>query len=184
MPEPQTLDFDPEALRARYRAERERRIRPDGASQYQQPVGEFGTYDQDPHADPEFTRAPLHDRVEAVVVGGGFGGLLAGARLRQAGVQEIRVIEKGADFGGTWYWNRYPGIHCDIESYVYLPLLEELAYVPRWKYSPGEEIREHAQAIARHFGLYEHACFQTQVTELRWHEHESEWSVRTDRVRM
>ncbi|MFE7271731.1 flavin-containing monooxygenase [Streptomyces sp. NPDC057623] len=188
MPEPQDpnndvqeLDFDPDALRARYRAERERRVRPDGSAQYRHLAGEFGVDDQDPHADPEFSREPLRDRVEAVVVGGGFGGLLAGARLRQAGVQEIRVIEKGGDFGGTWYWNRYPGIHCDIESYVYLPLLEEIGYVPRWKYSPGEEIREHAQAVARHFGLYEHACFQTQVTELRWDEEESEWTVRTDR---
>ncbi|MEY9990894.1 cation diffusion facilitator CzcD-associated flavoprotein CzcO [Streptomyces sp. V4I8] len=188
MPEPQDLtddvrdlDFDPEALRAKYRAERERRIRPDGSAQYRHLAGEFGVDDQDPYAEPEFTRAPVRDRVEAVVVGGGFGGLLAGARLRQAGVREIRVIEKGGDFGGTWYWNRYPGIHCDIESYVYLPLLEELGHVPRWKYSPGEEIREHAQAVARHFGLYEHACFQTQVTELRWDEGESEWIVGTDR---
>ncbi|MFE6621377.1 flavin-containing monooxygenase [Streptomyces sp. NPDC057740] len=181
MPEPRHLEFDLEALRAKYRAERERRIRPDGSAQYQQPVGEFEAFDQDPHADPEFTREPLRDRVEVVVVGGGFGGLLAGARLRQAGVQEIRVVEKGADFGGTWYWNRYPGIHCDIESYIYLPLLEELGYVPKWKYSPGEEIRRHARAIARHFGLYDHACFQTQVTELRWEEEDSEWIVRTDR---
>ncbi|WP_405581586.1 flavin-containing monooxygenase [Streptomyces sp. NBC_01092] len=189
MPEPQDarkdleaeLDFDPEALRAKYRAERERRIRPDGSRQYQQLAGEFGAYDEDPHADPEFTREPLHDRVEAVIVGGGFGGLLAGARLRQAGVREIRVVEKGGDFGGTWYWNRYPGIHCDIESYIYLPLLEELGHVPRWKYAPGEEIREHARAVARHFGLYDHACFQTQVTELRWDDAESEWIVGTDR---
>lgn len=179
------LDFDPDALRAKYRAERDRRIRPDGSSQYRQLAGEFGAYDQDPHADPDFSREPLRDRVEAVVVGGGFGGLLAGARLRQAGVQEIRVVEKGGDFGGTWYWNRYPGIHCDIESYVYLPLLEELGYVPAWKYSPGEEIRQHARAVAKHFGLYEQACFQTQVTELRWDEGEdegeSEWVVGTDR---
>ncbi|KUL25447.1 flavin-containing monooxygenase [Streptomyces regalis] len=188
MPEPQDphndvqdLDFDPEALRARYRAERDRRIRPDGGAQYRHLAGEAGVDDQDPYADPEFTREPLHDRVEALVVGGGFGGLLAGARLRQAGAQEIRVIEQGGDFGGTWYWNRYPGIHCDIESYIYLPLLEELGYVPQWKYAPGEEIRQHAQAIARHFGLYDHACFQTQVTGLRWDEEQSEWVVRTDR---
>ncbi|MFJ7072859.1 flavin-containing monooxygenase [Streptomyces sp. NPDC098781] len=175
------LDFDPEALRAKYRAERERRIRPDGSRQYRQLNGEFDAYDEDPHADPEFTREPLHDRVEVLIVGGGFGGLIAGARLRQAGVREIRVVEKGGDFGGTWYWNRYPGIHCDIESYIYLPLLEELGHVPRWKYAPGEEIREHAVAVARHFGLYDHACFQTQVTELRWDDEESEWVVGTDR---
>jgi hypothetical protein len=115
--------FDPETLREKYRAERDRRIRPDGSRQYRAPSGEFASYDEDPYADGEFTREPLHDRVEAVVVGGGFGGLLAAARLRQAGVASVRVIEKGADFGGTWYWNRYPGIHCDIESYIYLPLL-------------------------------------------------------------
>jgi NADPH-dependent 2,4-dienoyl-CoA reductase/sulfur reductase-like enzyme len=135
--------FDPETLREKYRAERDRRIRPDGSRQYRAPSGEFASYDEDPYADGEFTREPLHDRVEAVVVGGGFGGLLAAARLRQAGVASVRVIEKGADFGGTWYWNRYPGIHCDIESYIYLPLLEELGYVPKWRYAPGEEIRQH-----------------------------------------
>ncbi|MFJ7045562.1 flavin-containing monooxygenase [Streptomyces sp. NPDC101112] len=174
-------DFDPEALRAKYRAERDRRVRPDGNRQYRRVADGFGSYDQDPYADPEFTRAPLHDRVEAVVIGGGFGGLLAGARLRQAGVESVRVIEKGGDFGGTWYWNRYPGIHCDIESYIYLPLLEELGYVPQWKYAPGEEIRQHTRAIGRHFDLYRDACFQTVATELRWDDTESEWIVATDR---
>ncbi|MFJ1812371.1 MULTISPECIES: flavin-containing monooxygenase [unclassified Streptomyces] len=178
---PHILDFDPDTLRERYRAERDRRIRPDGNRQYRRTTGEFGHFDEDPYAEPGFTREPLHDHVDVVVVGGGFGGLLTGARLRQAGVQNVRIIERGADFGGTWYWNRYPGIHCDIESYVYLPLLEELGYVPRWKYAPGEEIRQHAQAIARHFGLYHDACFRTQVSELRWDEGESAWVVTTDR---
>jgi cation diffusion facilitator CzcD-associated flavoprotein CzcO len=119
--------------------------------------------------------------VEAVVVGGGLGGLLAAARLRQAGVEGIRVIDKAGDFGGTWYWNRYPGIHCDIESYIYLPLLEEVGYVPKWKYAPGEEIWQHARAIGRRFDLYRDACFQTEATELRWDEEQSEWHVATDR---
>ncbi|MFD5133307.1 flavin-containing monooxygenase [Streptomyces olindensis] len=175
------LDFDPDALRARYRAERDRRIRPDGNRQYRRTTGEFGHFDDDPYAEPGFTREPLNDHVDVVVVGGGFGGLLTGARLRQAGLRGIRIIEKGADFGGTWYWNRYPGIHCDIESYVYLPLLEELGHVPKWKYAPGEEVREHARAIARHFDLYRDACFRTQVRELRWDEGESAWIVTTDR---
>ncbi|MBQ0852691.1 NAD(P)/FAD-dependent oxidoreductase [Streptomyces sp. BH-SS-21] len=179
---PDALGFDPDALRARYRAERERRIRPEGNAQYRRIAGEFGYYADDPYVESaEFTREPLHDRVEAVVVGGGFGGLLAGARLRQAGVGSIRVIEKAGDFGGTWYWNRYPGIHCDIESYVYMPLLEEVGHIPEWKYAPGEEIRQHARAIARHFDLYDGACFRTLVTELRWDEAESEWVVSTDR---
>lgn len=173
--------FDAEALRAKYRAERDRRIRPDGDAQYTGTTGEFGYYAEDPYAERELTRDPLTDRVEAVVVGGGFGGLLAGARLRQAGVESIRTFEKGGDFGGTWYWNRYPGIHCDIESYIYLPLLEELGYVPEWKYSPGDEIRRHAQAVGRHFDLYRDACFGTGVTALEWDDEASEWIVHTDR---
>ncbi|MFF5899683.1 flavin-containing monooxygenase [Streptomyces argenteolus] len=180
-PSPDELGFDPEALREKYRQERDRRIRPDGNAQYHRAAGEFGYYDADPYAERNFTREPLHDSVDVVVIGGGFGGLLAGARLRQAGVESIRVIEKGGDFGGTWYWNRYPGIHCDIDSYTYMPLLEEVGYVPKWKYAPGEEIRAHAQEIARHFGLYRDACFQTEVDELRWDESASEWTVRTDR---
>ena len=175
------LGFDPDALRAKYRAERDRRLRPDGGAQYQRPAGQFGYYAEDPYADPDFTREPLADRVEVAVLGGGFGGLLTGARLRQAGVASIRVIEEGGDFGGTWYWNRYPGIHCDIESYVYLPLLEEVGYVPEWKYAPGEEIRQHARAIGRRFDLYRDACFQTRVTELRWDDDGAEWIVHTDR---
>ncbi|NBE53245.1 flavin-containing monooxygenase [Streptomyces boluensis] len=172
---------DPDALRERYRAERDRRIRPEGSRQYEPLAGKFGYYDEDPYAEGEFSREPLRDRVEVLIVGGGFGGLLAGARLRQTGVESVRVVEKGADFGGTWYWNRYPGIHCDIESYIYLPLLEEVGYVPRWKYAPGEEIRQHARAVGETFGLYQDACFRTQVTELRWDEAADEWLVGTDR---
>ena len=104
------------------------------------------------------------------MIGGGFGGLLVGARLREAGVDDVRIIEKGGDFGGTWYWNRYPGAACDIESYIYLPLLEEVGYVPKEKYSRAPEILEHSRRIARHFDLYERACLQTEVTELRWDE--------------
>lgn len=176
---PDEPGFDPDVLRERYRVERDRRVRPDGLGQYHRAEGAFGYYADDPYVEPGFSRAPLTDRVDAVVVGGGFGGLLAGARLRQAGLERIRVIERGGDFGGTWYWNRYPGVQCDIESYVYLPLLEEVGYVPRWKYAPGEEIRRHAMAIARRFDLYADACLRTGVRELRWDD--DAWIVRTDR---
>ncbi|MGW7294524.1 flavin-containing monooxygenase [Streptomyces xiamenensis] len=178
------LGFDPDALRAKYRAERDRRVRPDGSRQYLRTTGEFGYYEEDPYTGPDAesaTREPVADSADAVIIGGGFGGLLAGARLRQAGLRDIRIIEKAGDFGGTWYWNRYPGIHCDIESYVYLPLLEEIGHIPRWKYAPGEEIRQHARAIGRHFGLYEGACFQTEVIALDWDEDAQGWTVRTDR---
>ncbi len=115
------------------------------------------------------------------MIGGGFGGLLAGARLREAGVTSLRLIEKGGDFGGTWYWNRYPGAACDVESYIYLPLLEELGYVPKEKYSRAPEILAHSQAIGRKFELYRDALFQTEVTELRWDEGAERWIVSTDR---
>jgi cyclohexanone monooxygenase len=129
------MAFDPDALRERYRAERDKRLRADGNHQYVEVKGDFARYVDDPYVEPGFTRAPLEDEVAVAVIGGGFGGLLAGARLRQAGVDDLRVIEKGGDFGGTWYWNRYPGAMCDVESYIYLPLLEEIGYVPKEKYS-------------------------------------------------
>ncbi|MBP2370435.1 flavin-containing monooxygenase [Pseudonocardia parietis] len=172
--------FDPDALRERYRRERDRRLRPDGNAQYRRAAGEFGYYAKDPYT-PRAEREPLTDRVEALVVGGGFGGLITGARLRETGVESIRMMDEAGDFGGTWYWNRYPGIHCDIESYVYMPLLEEVGYVPQWRYAPGEEIRRHAVAIAEHYGLYRDAVFHTRATELRWDEDTAEWVVRTDR---
>ncbi|WP_397421602.1 flavin-containing monooxygenase, partial [Phenylobacterium sp.] len=126
-------------------------------------------------------RAALSEEVEVVVVGGGFGGQLAAARLREAGVDDIRIIEKGGDFGGTWYWNRYPGAACDIESYIYLPLLEEVGYVPVEKYSRAPEILRHSRAIAEKFDLYRGALFQTEVTEMRWDEAAARWTVSTNR---
>lgn len=167
-------------LRKRYRLERERRVRPDGAAQYRDADAEFGYYAADPYTKPA-ERAPLQDTVDVAVIGGGFAGILAGARLRQQGVDRIRIVEKGGDFGGTWYWNRYPGVHCDIESHVYLPMLDETGYVPEWKYAPGEEIRRHAMRIARTSDLYEDALFSTGVTALTWDEAAETWIVATDR---
>jgi len=178
--EQEKLPFDPDALREKYRQERDKRIRPDGNDQYQEMVGEFAHYMVDPYTAP-IERDPLFDDVDVAVIGGGFGGLLAGARLREAGVDDIRVIEKAGDFGGTWYWNRYPGAMCDVESYIYLPLLEELGYVPKEKYSHAPEILAHSQAIGRHFDLYRNACFQTEVTELRWDDENARWIISTNR---
>jgi cyclohexanone monooxygenase len=175
------LGFDPAALKARYRAERDRRLRADGNEQYREITGEFAHYLEDPYVAPGFAREPLTDEVEVVVIGGGFGGLLAAARLREAGVEDLRVIEKGGDFGGTWYWNRYPGAACDIESYVYLPLLEEVGYLPVEKYSRAPEILAHSRAIAEKFDLYRNACLQTEVTALEWDEAAGRWTVRTNR---
>jgi len=175
------LGFDPEALRAKYRAERDKRVRADGNEQYVEIKGQFAHYLEDPYVEPGFAREPLTDEVDVVVVGGGFGGLLAGARLREAGVNDIRLIEKGGDFGGTWYWNRYPGAACDIESYIYLPLLEEIGYMPVEKYSRAPEILKHSRAIGEKFDLYRGALFQTEVIETRWDEAAARWIVHTNR---
>ena len=175
------LEFNPDALRDRYREERDKRLRPDGNEQYVEVKGDFSRYIDDPYVDPGFTRKPLTDAVEVVIIGGGFGGLLAGARLHQAGVRDIRIIEKGGDFGGTWYWNRYPGAQCDIESYIYLPLLEETGYIPKEKYSFAPEILAHARRIGEKFDLYRKACFQTQIKAITWSEEECRWIVTTDR---
>ncbi|HEX4356828.1 MAG TPA: NAD(P)/FAD-dependent oxidoreductase [Pseudonocardia sp.] len=177
----EALEFDPVALRERYRAERDRRLRGDGNDQYRDPAGTLARYLDDPYADPGFNRPPLTDQVDVLVIGGGFGGLLAAARLREAGIEGIRVLEKAADFGGTWYWNRYPGAACDIESYIYLPLLEETGYLPTEKYARGEEILGYARRIAAHFDLYRNACFQTEATELRWDDAAGHWVVSTSR---
>jgi cation diffusion facilitator CzcD-associated flavoprotein CzcO len=178
---PEELGFDPDQLRERYRHERDVRLRDDGITQYRAIEGEFSRYLDDPYIKVAGERAPLTDEVEVAVLGGGFGGLLVAANLRKAGVQNLRVIEMGGDFGGTWYWNRYPGAACDIESYIYLPLLEELGYMPREKYSKAPEILEYSKSIARHFDLYRDVCFHTQVTELRWDEAISRWIVHTNR---
>lgn len=175
-----TSEIDLDALRAKYAKERDRRVRPDADAQYHRTSGAFGYYAKDPYT-PRTERAPLTDTVEVLVVGGGFGGLLTGARLRQVGVESIRMMDEAGDFGGTWYWNRYPGIHCDIESYAYMPLLEEVGHVPKWRYAPGEEIRRHAVAIAQTFELYRDAVFHTRVTALDWDDKTNEWVVRTDR---
>lgn len=175
------LNFDPAALKAKYLEERNKRLRADGNEQYVEIKGDYAHYLEDPYVEPGFAREALTDDVEVVIVGGGFGGLLAGARLREAGVEDIRIIEQGGDFGGTWYWNRYPGAACDVESYIYLPLLEEIGYMPVEKYSRAPEILAHSRAIGKKFDLYRNACFQTKVTEMRWDEASSRWTVRTNR---
>ena len=175
-----TLGFDPIELKAKYRFERDKRLREDGNEQYQEVVNEFADYNEDPYTE-RVERDPLNDEVQIAVVGGGFGGLLMGGRLKEAGFDDVRVIEKAGDFGGTWYWNRYPGAMCDVESYCYLPLLEELNYIPKHKYSFAPEIFEHSKAIARHYDLYKNACLQTGVSGMHWDDASGRWIINTDR---
>ena len=173
-----TIDVD--ALRQKYAIERERRLRPDGIGQYVEISGVFADFAKDPWCDQEFTREALTDDVDVAIIGAGFGGLLTGARLRELGVGSIRLIDNAADVGGTWYWNRYPGIACDVESYVYMPLLEELGYVPTEKYAKGPEILAHCKSIAEHYDLYRDICLQTEVHQIRWEPQLQRWIIATN----
>src|ERR1041384_3010485 len=172
--------IDKEALRERYRAERDKRLRPDGNDQYVEIAGALGYYLDDPYTEV-VEREPLRDHVTFTFVGGGFAGLVTGARVKGAGIDDVRIVEKGGDFGGTWYWNRYPGAQCDTASMVYMPLLEECGHMPSEKYAHAPEILEHSQRIGKHFGLYDGALFHTQVTELVWDDDAHHWIVRTNR---
>ncbi len=177
-----TLRFDPDALRDRYRRERDKRLRSDGEDQYAEVSGRHAAYvESDPYAPAVAERQPLTDETKVIIVGGGWSGLLAAARLAERGVSEFRIVEDGADFGGTWYWNRYPGAQCDIESYCYLPLLEETGYVPKEKYSFAPEIQEHARRIGKHYDLYGRTVFQTRVTSMHWDQAAQRWIVKTNR---
>jgi cation diffusion facilitator CzcD-associated flavoprotein CzcO len=167
---------DKEALRSKYLEERDKRIRPDGNDQYRRLPADT----VDPHT-PFVERAPKTDHVTFAFIGGGFAGLVTGARLKEAGVDDVRIVEKGGDFGGTWYWNRYPGAQCDTASFVYMPLLEETGHMPTEKYAHGPEILAHCARIGRQYGLYDNALFHTEVTDLEWDAARSRWIVRTNR---
>ena len=180
MSAPASTHIDKDALKAKYRQERDKRLRADGNSQYQRLTGRFAHYAVDPYLPVE-PRDPKTDDVDVAIIGGGFAGLLTGARLSEAGVTDVRIIDKGGDFGGTWYWNRYPGAQCDTASMVYMPLLEETGHMPSEKYARGPEIREHCRRIGTQFGLYEGALFHTEVTGFEWDDDRSRWVIQTDR---
>jgi len=171
---------DLRVIREKYRIEREKRLRSDGIDQFIEMKDAYAHFLDDPYAEP-VAREPLADEVTVALIGAGLTGLVVGARLVQAGVTNVRLIDKAADVGGTWYWNRYPGARCDIESYIYMPLLEETGYIPTEKYALGSEIQEHCQRIAEHFGLYDNACLSTEITALNWDDDSSRWIIHTNR---
>src|SRR5438477_9839729 len=176
----QNAAVDKERLRQKYLEERNKRLRPDGNDQYLRVAGQLAHYLDDPYT-PVTPRDPKTDHVTFAFIGGGFAGLATAARLSEAGIRDVRIIEKGGDFGGTWYWNRYPGAMCDTASFVYMPLLEETGHMPTEKYAHAPEILEHSQRIAKHFDLYENALLHTEVTDLEWRSDDSRWIVRTNR---
>jgi cyclohexanone monooxygenase len=172
--------IDKQALRRKYLEERDKRLRADGNEQYLRLTGRFAHYLTDPYT-PVTPRDAETDHVTFAFIGGGFAGLVTGARLVEAGVGDVRIIEKGGDFGGTWYWNRYPGAQCDTASLVYMPLLEETGHMPSEKYAHGPEIYAHCQRIGRQYGLYDNALFHTEVKDLTWDEDGSRWIISTNR---
>ena len=172
--------IDKQALLAKYVAERDKRLRADGNAQYVRLTGRFSDYLEDPYT-PRVERAPKTDHVTFAFIGGGFAGLVTGARLVEAGVTDVRIIDKAGDFGGTWYWNRYPGAQCDTASMIYMPLLEETGHMPSEKYAHAPEILEQCQRIGRQYGLYDNALFHTEVEDLSWDEAQSRWMIRTNR---
>jgi len=172
--------IDHEALRARYAEERDKRLRPDGNEQYVEPKGRFAHFLDDPYVE-RVEREPVRDEVTVALIGAGFSGLCVGARLKEAGIEDLRLIEGGGDVGGAWYWNRYPGAMCDTAAMIYLPLLEETGHKPSMKYVFAPEIYGHARRIAEHYGLYENALFSTEVTGLEWEEATGRWLIRTNR---
>lgn len=174
-------DIDIEAIRAKYAKERERRLRPAGTDQYKYAEGALEALDDDPYAPPSAPRPPLDEELDILVIGAGLGGLQLGAELRRKQIGNFRILDVAADFGGTWYWNRYPGLRCDVESYIYLPFLEETGYMPTERYVRGSEIFAYCQLLGRHFDLYARALFQTGVTGMAWDDDAARWTVTTDR---
>ena len=163
---------------AKYRAYKEERR---GAADYMSMEGEFSRYLEDVYSGPRIEREALTDECEILIIGAGFAGLLLWHKLKSAGFTDVRFCEKGGDVGGTWYWNRYPGVACDVESYSYLPLLDEMGYVPSMKFASGFEILEYCQSMAQEMGFYDHCLFHTTVEETEWDEATGRWTVRTDR---
>jgi cyclohexanone monooxygenase len=179
---PAALSAEEARLLDKYEQERAKRIRADGTAQYRKSEGELARFFLgDPGAEPLADRPAVDEEVDVVVVGGGWSGILTSARLVQAGVTNLRIIESGGGFGGVWYWNRYPGARCDVESYIYIPLLEETGFVPAEKYAAGPEIRAQVEAVATRFGLHSKALFQTRVTEVRWDDSAARWIASTSR---
>ena len=169
-----------DTLRRRYALERAKRLRPDGNDQYIEIKGQFGHYLDDPYT-ARVERAPKRDHVTVAFVGGGFAGLVTAARLKEAGIEDVRIIEKGGGFGGTWYWNRYPGAQCDTAAMIYMPLLEETGHMPSELYAHAPEILDHCDRIGKQYDLHAGALFHTRVTDLEWQAATGRWIVRTDR---
>jgi cyclohexanone monooxygenase len=179
---PPAEEIDVPALKDKYRQERNRRLRPEGGAQYAPPTDTLShdTYEHDPF-EPVVPRDGISEDVEVAILGGGWTGILSAYHLTQAGVTNFRNIDHAGNFGGTWYWNRYPGIQCDNDAYCYLPLLEETGFFPSKKFSDGKEIYDYIQLIADKYDFRDKALFHTLIKSLTWDESIKRWHVVTNR---
>ncbi|MBM3595512.1 MAG: NAD(P)/FAD-dependent oxidoreductase, partial [Alphaproteobacteria bacterium] len=177
----QTSPMTPEEVLEKYRIERAKRLRPEGTAQYTELTDDYAEFDRDPFVEPGFTRDPVVEETDVVIIGAGIGGLTTAVRLVKKGVTDIRILDRAGDFGGTWYWNRYPGCMCDVEGYVYIPMLEETGFMPSEKYAKAPEIFRQCQLLGEKFDLYSKALFQTETHEARWDEGAKRWIITTDR---
>ena len=176
-----TSAFDQEAVRKKYAVERAKRMTESrGVINDLQHDGRFAEYLEDPFT-PFLEREAVREDVDVAIIGAGMSGVVVGAKLRDAGLRDIVLIDKAGGIGGTWYWNRYPGVMCDVESYIYMPMLEEMNYVPSTRYAFGDEIRRHLDAIANKYGLIDDALFHTGVESSEWDGTTGRWFVHTDR---
>ncbi|KAJ0382442.1 hypothetical protein COL922a_012562 [Colletotrichum nupharicola] len=174
------------ALNKKYTEEKEKRLRADGNGQYVELEKDerFRKLAEDPWVDhAKLNAQPPNlkdgDEVKVVILGAGFGGLLYAIRFIQAGLraEDIRLVDVAGGFGGTWYWNRYPGLMCDIESYTYMPLLEETGYVPKHRYSYGPELMAHAERMAEMWNLTDKGVFRSQIRSYEWDDEAKRWDV-------
>jgi cation diffusion facilitator CzcD-associated flavoprotein CzcO len=182
---PPAADIDIPALREKYRLERDKRLRKEGNEQYIASSGASSSewaraYEVDPYA-PVQPRDPVTGETDVIILGAGYCGMMVATQLKEAGIRNFYNLDHAGDFGGTWYWNRYPGIQCDNDAYCYMPLLEETGYMPSKKFADGHEIHKHCRIIAQKYGLYDHALFHTLVRTLRWDETIQRWRVGTNR---
>lgn len=179
VPSADALDIP--ALRVRYAHERDKRLNTKGQAQYVRPSGDVvEDYSRDPHM-PVADRDAVNEDIDVIILGAGFGGILSGYHLMQAGVTNFRNIDTAGDWGGVWYWNRYPGIQCDNDAYCYLPLLEETGFMPTQKFSDGAEIYQYCKQMAQQFGFADRALFHTLANTLRWDDTIQRWRIGTNR---
>ncbi|KAJ4246070.1 hypothetical protein NW762_013815 [Fusarium torreyae] len=178
------------ATQKKYAEEARKRLRLDGSAQFVQltetDIDRLNALVEDPWADHKALNAldpPIkqNDIHKYFVLGAGFGGLQFAVRLIEKGIataDDIRLVDAAGGFGGTWYWNRFPGLHCDVESYIYLPLLQETGYIPTHKYAPGEEVRQHAERIASKWKLDDKTLFRSDVRSVEWDDGSQLWTIK------